>query len=83
MPSLPSPLDSRLLKLQECLPEHLYNDIELNEKSLFQVFTANSDRGTIVSHKLSPHVFSRYVRFSVMSWYSHISMRVELYGCAN
>ena len=47
MPSLPSPLDSRLLKLQECSPEYLYNDTETNDKSLFQVFTANSDRGTI------------------------------------
>ena len=67
----------------QCLPEHFYNYIETNEKSLFQVFTANSDRGTIVSHKLWPQIFSRYVRFSVMSWYKYISMRVELYGCAN
>ena len=59
------------------------HDNETNDIYLFQVFTANSDRGTIVSHKLSPRISTRYVRFSVMSWYVHISMRVELYGCAN
>ena len=49
----------------------------------FQVFTANSDGGTVVSHKLSPRISTRYVRFSVLSWYGYICMRVELYGCAN
>ncbi|XP_068683939.1 lactadherin-like [Montipora foliosa] len=46
-----------------------------------KVFTGNSYIGTIVSHKLVPRITSRYVRFYVMSWYGHISMRVELYGC--
>ncbi|XP_068729956.1 lactadherin-like isoform X3 [Montipora capricornis] len=48
-----------------------------------KVFKGNSDTGTIVSHKLVPRITSRYVRFSVMSWHNHISMRVELYGCVN
>lgn len=48
-----------------------------------KVFKGNSDTGTIVSHKLVPRTTSRYVRFSVMTWHNHISMRVELYGCAN
>ena len=48
---------------------------------IFQVFTGNSDMGTIVSHKLVPRITSRYVRFYVMSWHNHISTRVELYGC--
>jgi len=56
---------------------------EYQNDSVVKVFTANSDRGTIVSHKLWPPIFSRYVRLSVMSWHHHISMRVELYGCAN
>ena len=59
------------------------HDNETKDKYLFQVFTANSDRGTIVSHKLSPRISTRYVRFSVLSWHGHICMRVELYGCAN
>ncbi|XP_015749401.1 PREDICTED: lactadherin-like [Acropora digitifera] len=56
---------------------------EYQNDGVVKVFTANSDRGTIVSHKLRPQIFSRYVRLSVMSWHHHISMRVELYGCAN
>ena len=47
-----------------------------------QVFSGNSDMGTIVSHTLTPRIIARYVRFSVLSWYGHISMRAELYGCA-
>ncbi|XP_068683916.1 lactadherin-like isoform X2 [Montipora foliosa] len=46
-----------------------------------KVFTGNSDIGTTVSHKLVPRITSIYVRFYVMSWHNHISMRVELYGC--
>ncbi|XP_044163573.1 lactadherin-like [Acropora millepora] len=56
---------------------------EYQNNGVVKVFTANSDRGTIVSHKLSPRISTRYVRFSVMSWHDWISMRVELYGCAN
>ena len=47
-----------------------------------QVFAANSDRDTIVSHVLTPRFRARYVRFVVLTWHRHISMRVELYGCA-
>ncbi|XP_044163275.1 lactadherin-like [Acropora millepora] len=56
---------------------------EYQNNGVVKNFTANSDRGTILPHKLSPRISTRYVRFSVMSWYVHISMRVELYGCAN
>ncbi|XP_015751576.1 PREDICTED: contactin-associated protein-like 5 [Acropora digitifera] len=56
---------------------------EYQNNGVVKVFTANSNRGTIVSHKLSPRISTRYVRFSVLSWHRHICMRVELYGCAN
>ncbi|XP_015751481.1 PREDICTED: lactadherin-like [Acropora digitifera] len=56
---------------------------EYQNNGVVKFFTANSDRGTIVSHKLWPQISTRYVRFLVMSWHHHISMRVELYGCAN
>ena len=49
---------------------------------LLQVFTGNSDSNTIVSHALKAKFTTRYVRFVVQTWYEHISMRVELYGCA-
>ncbi|XP_067031727.1 lactadherin-like [Acropora muricata] len=56
---------------------------EYQNNGVVKVFTANSDGGTIVSHKLSPRIFTRYVRFAALSWHNHISMRVELYGCSN
>jgi len=56
---------------------------EYHNNGAVKNFTGNSDRETVVSHKLSPRISTRYVRFSALSWHHHISMRVELYGCAN
>ena len=47
-----------------------------------QVFSGNTDGNTIVSHKLREKIRARYVRFVVLDWNNHISMRVELYGCS-
>jgi len=55
---------------------------EYKENNSVKVFSGNSDRGTVVSHTLTSRIVARYVRFSVLSWNNHISMRVELYGCA-
>ncbi|XP_078344006.1 uncharacterized protein LOC144629649 [Oculina patagonica] len=46
-----------------------------------KVFTGNTDKDTIVSHDLNPPIRARYIRFQPVTWNSHISMRVELYGC--
>ena len=57
---------------------------DANELALlpfFQVFDGNTDPDTIVSHKLSPPIRARYIRFLPTAWHKHISMRVELYGC--
>ncbi|XP_044163278.1 lactadherin-like [Acropora millepora] len=43
---------------------------EYQNNGVVKVFTANSDRGTIVSHMLSPRISSRYVRFSALSWHN-------------
>ncbi|KAM7445072.1 hypothetical protein ABFA07_006448 [Porites harrisoni] len=55
---------------------------EYKENGVVKVFTGNSDSNTIVSHVLKAKFTTRYVRFVVQTWYEHISMRVELYGCA-
>jgi len=46
-------------------------------------FPGNTDRDTVVSHQLNPPVEARFVRFRPVTWKNHISMRVELYGCAS
>ena len=71
---------------RKTIVSHVLNAFQGYEKCelLFplQVFAANSDRDTIVSHVLTPRFRARYVRFVVLTWQRHISMRVELYGCA-
>ena len=46
-----------------------------------QVFTANSDRYTVVRNALDKPVITRYIRIHPKTWNSHISMRAEFYGC--
>lgn len=47
-----------------------------------KVFTANTNPDTVVSHELDPPIRARYIRFRPLSWHNQISMRIELYGCA-
>ncbi|XP_068684537.1 lactadherin-like [Montipora foliosa] len=67
-------------KILFSLDEANWNEYQIG--GVVKVFRANSDVRSIVSHKLVPRITSRYIRFSVLSWRSYISMRVELYGCA-
>lgn len=45
-----------------------------------QDFRGNKDQNTIVFHKLRT-VFARFIRILPQSWYGHVSMRMEFYGC--
>ena len=45
------------------------------------MFTANSDRYTVVKNGLEKPVITRYIRIHPESWYGHISMRTEFFGC--
>ncbi|XP_078343345.1 uncharacterized protein LOC144629051 isoform X2 [Oculina patagonica] len=46
-----------------------------------KIFTANTDRDTVVYHTLSLPSKVRYIRVVPWTWHNHISMRMELYGC--
>ncbi|XP_031562905.1 uncharacterized protein LOC116298543 [Actinia tenebrosa] len=48
-----------------------------------RVLTGNSDRNSIVGHSLEPAIIARYIRIRPKSWYGHISMRFEIYGCTS
>ena len=48
---------------------------------LTQEFAGNTDSHTVVSHDLIPSITTRYIRFQIITWYAHASMRVEVYGC--
>ena len=45
------------------------------------MFTANSDRYTVVKNGLEKPLITRYIRIHPESWYGHISMRTEFFGC--
>jgi len=45
------------------------------------VFNGNSDRNTVVGHRLSKPIIAKYIRIRPVTWYGHISMRMELFGC--
>ena len=46
-----------------------------------KVFSGNSDKDTIVGHRLNPPIHAKSIRILPVSWHGHISMRFELYGC--
>ena len=43
-------------------------------------FKGNSDGNTEIRNDLPAPVLARYVRFHPVTWYGHITMRVEVYG---
>lgn len=48
---------------------------------MFQLFNGNTDRYTVVRHILEEPIIARFVRIQPKTWYRHISMRAEFYGC--
>ncbi|CAH3021697.1 unnamed protein product [Porites evermanni] len=52
---------------------------EYKENDVVKVFTGNSDQNTTVSQ--AAKFRARFVRFVVVTFKGHVSMRVELYGC--
>ena len=53
------------------------------EKGRKKIFTANSDRNTIVRQNLRPAVVARWFRIYPVTWHGHCSMRMEIIGCQN
>ena len=47
----------------------------------YQVLHANQDSDTVVYNKLISPITARYIRLLPVTWYNHISLRMELYGC--
>ena len=47
----------------------------------WQIFRGNNDQNSIKIQALTPPVYGRFIRIHPWSWYRHISMRVEFYGC--
>ena len=48
---------------------------------IVQYFQGNKDQNSVKQNGFYPPIKARYVRIHPWSWYGHISMRVEFYGC--
>ena len=46
-----------------------------------QEYNANTDYSSVVVSTLDEPIIARYIRIHPIAWYSHISMRFEMYGC--
>ena len=47
----------------------------------FQVFSGNTDSGSVVYNKLPSSIKARFIRLLPTQWRNQISMRIEVYGC--
>ena len=47
-----------------------------------KVFIGNQDSDTVAYNTLAPPITARFIRFNPVEWHSHISMRIEIYGCS-
>ena len=47
---------------------------------LFQIFTGNADRTTIVTNTLAIPTRAKFIRFYPVDWLSFAAMRVDVYG---
>ena len=51
--------------------------------SLFQAFSGNKDRNTLVEHLLVTAFNARFIRFHPKTYSGHTCVRAEVYGCRN
>ena len=47
-----------------------------------RVFGGNSDRNTVVEHSFDAPIVGRFFRLYPQTYYEHMSLRWELYGCS-
>lgn len=48
---------------------------------MLKIFKGNTDRYSVIGYNFEPKFTARYVRIHPLSWYGHISMRMQCYGC--
>ncbi|KAL9955598.1 hypothetical protein ACROYT_G036941 [Oculina patagonica] len=55
--------------------------IDYKEDDVVKVFSGNSDRYSVVTHRLENPIITRYLRIKPKTWNGYISLRAEFYGC--
>ncbi|KAL9978603.1 hypothetical protein ACROYT_G016139 [Oculina patagonica] len=52
------------------------------QRSVEKVFAGNTDRNTVITHSLKPHIEARYIRLHPKTYNHNVPcLRAELYGC--
>ncbi|XP_078346319.1 LOW QUALITY PROTEIN: SCO-spondin-like [Oculina patagonica] len=54
---------------------------DYNEGGYVKEFDGNTDRFSVVSHKLENPIIARYIRINPTGYYGRISLRADFYGC--
>ena len=74
---------SQKVTLVQCLLEEYFIFYQHVHFFLFfiKTFPGNYDRNGIQTRSFNPPIYGRFVRIQPRGWRSHISMRLELYGC--
>ncbi|XP_078346362.1 uncharacterized protein LOC144631716 isoform X2 [Oculina patagonica] len=54
---------------------------DYKEGGLVKQFDGNTDRYSVVSHKLENPIIARYIRINPTAYYGYISLRADFYGC--
>ncbi len=53
----------------------------MGHQYFFQDFDSNFNQNSIVNTTLDPNIYARYIRIVPLTWYNHISLRMEIIGC--
>ncbi|XP_028411990.1 EGF-like repeat and discoidin I-like domain-containing protein 3 [Dendronephthya gigantea] len=53
-----------------------------SQRGVKKEFQGNTDKNSIVYHRVIPHISARFIRIHPTVWFKHISMRAEFYGCS-
>ena len=74
---------SQKVTLVQCLLEEYFIFYQHVHFFLFfiKTFPGNYDRNGVQTRSFNPPIYGRFVRIQPRGWRSHISMRLELYGC--
>eukprot|EP00118_Oscarella_pearsei_P025096 m.307501 g.307501 ORF g.307501 m.307501 type:complete len:522 (+) comp42362_c0_seq1:47-1612(+) len=48
-----------------------------------KIFVGNSDQHRVIRNNFSPPISCRFIRLNPVTWFNHISLRLEFYGCLN
>eukprot|EP00118_Oscarella_pearsei_P015424 m.139080 g.139080 ORF g.139080 m.139080 type:complete len:197 (+) comp38267_c0_seq1:613-1203(+) len=51
------------------------------QDSTDKIFVGNSDQHSVAKNVFSPPLKCRFIRLNPVSWFGHISLRLEFYGC--